>query len=224
MCGKFTQMMSWREVRDLSDLVGRAETVALDEAVIGTPMRLCQVIYLDDSGARANGAMRWGFVDVRAKSPLERPKHMHARAETIDQLPTFAHAFAFRRGILLTKTFNVGQELPNGRTVQHTITPRDGKPMAIAVVWEKWENRSEGSLLTFVMVTTPPNALIAAVADRMPAIIRPELWPLWLGETDAPLSQVRAMLQTYEGDWDLAEQKSPERQKPVRNSPQPTLF
>jgi putative SOS response-associated peptidase YedK len=96
--------------------------------------------------------------------------------------------------------------------------------MAIAVVWEKWENRSEGSLLTFVMVTTPPNALIAAVADRMPAIIRPELWPLWLGETDAPLSQVRAMLQTYEGDWDLAEQKSPERQKPVRNSPQPTLF
>jgi putative SOS response-associated peptidase YedK len=224
MCGKFTQMMSWRKVRDLSDLVGRPDTNAADEAVIGTPMRLCQVIHRDDSGDRANSAMRWGFVDLRAKSPLERPKHIHARGETIDQLPTFADAFALRRGILLTRTFNVGQELPNGRTIQHTITPRDGKPVAIAVVWEKWENRNEGTLLTFVMVTTPPNILIAAVADRMPAVLRPEHWPLWLGEMDAPLSQVKAILQTYDGNWDMAEQKSPEREKPARSSPQPTLF
>jgi putative SOS response-associated peptidase YedK len=224
MCGKFTQMMSWRKVRDLSDLVGRPETNTADEAAIGTPMRLCQVIHRDDSGARANSAMRWGFVDLRAKSPLERPKHMHARAETIDQLPTFADAFAFRRGILLVRTFNVGQELSNGKTIQHTITPRDGKPVGIAVVWEKWENRNEGTLLTFVMVTTPPNALIAEFADRMPAVLRPEHWRLWLGETDAPLSQVKAILQTYDGDWDLAEQESPERQKPARSSPQPTLF
>src|SRR6202035_307241 len=100
MCGKFTEMMSWREVRDLSDLIGRPETIP-DEAVIGTPMRMCQIIHLEDSGARAHSPMRWGFVDVRAKSPLERPKHMHARAETIDTLPIFAGSFAFRRGILL---------------------------------------------------------------------------------------------------------------------------
>jgi putative SOS response-associated peptidase YedK len=224
MCGKFTQMMSWREVVHLSDLVGRAETVPPDEPVIGTPMRLCQVIHLDDGGVRANSAMRWGFADARAKSPLERPKHMHGRAETIDVLPTFAEALAHRRGILLTKTFNVGQELPNGKTVQHTITPRDGKPIAIAVIWEKWENRNEGTLLTFVMVTTPPNPLIATIADRMPAILAPDDWPLWLGETDAPLARVKSILQTYNGDWDMAEQKKPERQDPTRRSPQPALF
>jgi putative SOS response-associated peptidase YedK len=224
MCGKFTQMMSWREVRDLSDLLGRTEMVPPDEPVIGTPMRLCQIIHLDDAGVRANSAMRWGFADARAKSPLERPKHIHARSETIDELPTFAQAFASRRGILLTKTFNVGQELPNGKTVQQTITPRDGKPIAIAVIWEKWENRNEGTLLTFVMVTTPPNSLIAGVTDRMPAILRPDDWPLWLGETDAPLAQVKSVLQTYNGDWDMAEQKKPERQSPSHRSPQPALF
>lgn len=217
-------MMSWREVRDLSDLVGRSETVLPDEPVIGTPMRLCQIIHLDDSGVRANSAMRWGLADARARSPLERPKHIHARAETIDQLPTFAQAFASRRGILLTKTFNVGQRLPNGKTLQHTITPRDGKPIAIAVIWEKWENRNEGTLLTFVMVTTPPNPLIATVTDRMPAIIRREDWPLWLGETDVPLAQVKAILRTYSGDWDMAEQKTPDRQRTARGLPQPALF
>lgn len=217
-------MMSWREVRDLSDLVGRAAPPQPDEPVIGTPMRPCQVIHLDDSGLRANSAMRWGFVEARAKSPLERPKHMHARAETIDCLPTFAEAFRHRRGILLTRTFNVGEELPNGKTVQHTITPRDGRPIAIAVIWEKWENRSEGTLLTFVMVTTPPNPLIARVADRMPAILQPEDWSLWLGETDAPPAQVKSLLQTRSGDWDMAEQKKPERQTTSRGSPQPALF
>jgi len=224
MCGKFTQMMSWREVRDLSDLVGRREAAVPDEPVIGTPMRLCQIIHLDDADVRANSAMRWGFADARAKSPLERPKHIHARAETIDQLPTFARAFASRRGILLTKTFNVGQELSNGKTLQHTITPRDGKPVAIAVIWEKWENRNEGTLLTFVMVTTPSNPLIATVTDRMPAIVRSEEWPLWLGETDAPLSQVKAILRTYSGDWNMAEQKKPDRQRAARGLSQPALF
>src|SRR5215469_15336253 len=57
MCGKFTQMMSWREVRDLSDLVGRAGPDPFDEVVIGTPTRLCRVIHLDSAGTRTNSAM-----------------------------------------------------------------------------------------------------------------------------------------------------------------------
>ena len=216
-------MMSWREVRDLSDLLGRPEGIA-DEPVIGTPMRMCQVIHLDESRARANSAMRWGFVDRHAKSPLERPKHMHARAETIDTLPTFSEAFAFRRGILLTKTFNVGQVMPGGKTIQQTITSRNPEPIAIAVIWEKWEHRNEGTLLTFVMVTTPPNPLIATVTDRMPAILRPEHWPLWLGETQSSLEQVKAILQTFDGDWDMAGQKEPERATRAGRTPQPALF
>lgn len=217
-------MMSWRSVRDLSDLVGRAGTGPLDEIVVGTPMRLCHVIHLDTKGARANSAMRWGFADSRAKSPLDRPRHMHARAETIDQLPTFARAFASRRGILLTKTFNVGQELPSGKTIQHTITPRDSNPIGIAVIWEQWENRAEATLLTFVMVTVPPNPLIATVADRMPAILQEKDWPLWLGEVDAPLDEIKAILRTYSGDWDTAEQKKPGRNTAIRGSSQPALF
>lgn len=219
-------MMSWRDLRDLSDLVGTPESLAPDEVVIGSPMRMARIIHLDDDGRRSNSAMRWGFVDRRAKSPLERPKHMHARAETVDVLPTFAGAFALRRGILLTRTFNVGQELLNGKVIQHTITPRDGKPVPIGVIWERWENHNEGSLLTFVMVTTLPNVLIAKVTDRMPAIIPAEHWPAWLGETGASPAEVKAMLLPLERDWDMAEQLKPAR--PKRSKPtsavQPGLF
>jgi len=80
-------------------------------------------------------------------------------------------------------------------------------------------------LLTFVMVTTPANKLISRITDRMPAIIQPEQWATWLGETPAPLGEIKAMLQPFEGDWDMAEQAKPQRPaKPQKASSEPGLF
>lgn len=153
---------------------------------------------------------------------------MHARAETIEQRRTFAHAFATSRGILMVSTFNEGEGLPNGRTKQWVVTPNDGQPIAIAVIFEEWHNGPE-TLLTFVTVTTPPNALIARIADQMPAILPRETWATWLGETDALLEDVKPLLQTYEdgGSWTMAPQH-PSRAalppKPNPSSAQGSLF
>jgi putative SOS response-associated peptidase YedK len=146
-----------------------------------------------------------------------RPKHMHARAETIDKLPTFKDSFAQRRGILMVHTFNEGEELPNGKTKQWVITPQDGLPIAIAVIWEQWQNGAE-VLDTFIQVTVPANKLIAPITDRMPAILPRETWPVWLGEVDAPLADVKALLQTFEdgGNWTMAPQEMPRRAAKTR--------
>lgn len=55
------------------------------------------------------------------------------------------------------------------------MPPNDGKPIAIAVICEKWTNGAE-TLDTFIQVTTPANALISKITDRMPAILQPEDW------------------------------------------------
>jgi hypothetical protein len=47
-------MMSWRHLRDLSDLIGAPRPFQSDEAVIGTPMRMSRVIHLDKTGRRAS--------------------------------------------------------------------------------------------------------------------------------------------------------------------------
>jgi putative SOS response-associated peptidase YedK len=148
---------------------------------------------------------------------------MHARSETIDTLTTFSEAFAGTRGIVVVNTFNEGEELSSGKTKQWTITPRDGKPIGIAVIFERWTHTDGNEVPTFVMATTPANALISRITDRMPAILPPEHWATWLGETNAPLSDVKALLQTFEGAWDMREQekKSPPPKKP---SSQPGLF
>lgn len=185
-------------------------------------MRTAKVIRLDDEGQREMTSMRWGFADRDAINPA-RPKHMHARAETIDTRPTFADSFRQRRGILMVRTFNEGEELPNGKTRQWVISPKDNQPIAIAVIFEDWVNGEE-RLTTFIQVTTPANALIAPVTDRMPAILPRGTWPVWLGETEASLADVKAVLQTFDdkGAWTIAPQEP--AAKKAKPPPQTDLF
>lgn len=117
----------------------------------------------------------------------------------------------------MARTFNEGEELPNGKTKQWVVTPNDGLPIAIAVIWEEWHKGPE-ALLTFVMVAMPPNELIARITDRMPAILPREAWPTWLGETAASLEDVKTLLQTYKdgGNWTMAPQEPNKPQRPPK--------
>lgn len=220
MCGKFTQMASWEEVVAFSQPL--TATTEGGPVTVSTPMRLAKVMRLGEDGARELAAMRWGF--SKPENPAFKPDHMHARAETIDTRPTFAEAFSERRGIVLVETFNEGEALPGGKTKQWVIRPKDRKPIAIAVIWEEWAGDA-GSEPTFVMVTVPPNALIARITDRMPAILRQEDWGTWLGEDSAPLAQVKSLLKTFDdrGNWEMTEQ-APGPSRAARPKAQGELF
>lgn len=173
MCGKFTQMMGWENLVRLSDLLGKPEGEGGDggdervETV--TPMRFANVVTLNEQGERVSVRMRWGLVPPWAEDHTFGTKLIHARAETIDEKKTFRDAFEHRRGILITKTFNEGEEISKSRTQQYILTPKDGKPVGIAVIWERWTAKDGSTLLTFAMVTTPPNEIIGTMTDRMPA-------------------------------------------------------
>lgn len=220
MCGKFTQLSSWQEVHAFSQPLVVKD--GAEGVIVSTPMRFANIMRLNASGARELVPMRWGFAGKDDQNPA-RPRHMHARGETVDRLPTFAQAFASSRGILMVHTFNEGEELPNGKTKQWVVTPQDGEPIAIAVIFEEWHNGTE-TLETFVQVTTPANALISRITDRMPAILPREAWPTWLGETEASPAEVKALLQTFEdgGNWAMTEQ-APRRPLRPPKRPKPNL-
>src|SRR5215469_12755431 len=222
MCGKFVQMKDWEAMVELAQLVlsvshGLTETV--------TPMRVASVIRLNADGQREVARMRWGFVPANAADQNIGTQFIHARAETIEEKPTYRDAFFNRRGLVIVRTFNEGKEITPTKTEQHVITPRDGKPLGIAVVWERWTAHNEGALLTFAMVTVPANKLIGTITDRMPAIVRGEDWAKWLGEEEASAAELKAMLQPYEGDWNMRVQpKTAPPKKPRPPSPQTELF
>jgi len=174
-----------------------------------TPMRFADVVTLDANGKRASMRMRWGLVPANAPDANIGTKFIHARAETIDEKPTFRDAFGKRRGLVIVETFNEGEEITPTKTRQYIVSPNDGAPLAIAVIWERWLGRAPVDLLSFAMVTTEANALIGKITDRMPAVLPPEHWPKWLGEELATLDELKALLVPFEGDWMMEPAKKP---------------
>jgi putative SOS response-associated peptidase YedK len=218
VCGKFTQMMSWGELVTLADLVGAPASAA--ETV--TPMRFATVIRLDVQGRRQAARMRWGFVPAGARDPSEGTRFIHARAETIEQRPTFRDAFFERRGIVVVNTFNEGKEITPRKTEQYVVTLKERQATAIAVIWERWTDLNKSVLESFAMVTVPPNDLIATITDRMPALIADADWGKWLGEEPASVDELKAMLQPSDLAMDMAKATKPT--PPPKPSAQPDLF
>ena len=225
MCGKFSQMLMWEAFVLFADMIAASEGPSAGsgpcEAI--TPMRFATVICLGADGKRKAVRMRWGLIPPDAKDPNRSP-FIHARAETIDQKPTFRDAFRHRRALVVVNSFNEGKEITPTKTEQHVITPNDGRPIAIAVIWERWAQAHGAALESFAMVTVPPNTLIGTITDRMPAIIAPEHWSKWLGEEPASGVELKALLVPFEGDWTMRKaEKTPPPAKP-RDPTQPTLL
>jgi putative SOS response-associated peptidase YedK len=218
MCGKVTQMMSWGELVELADLQGSMGGGPIETV---TPMRFASVIACDEQGRRKSVRMRWGLVPPGAKDPAAVKPHIHARAESLDVKRTFRDAFLNRRGLIAVTTFNEGREITPTRIEQHVLTPLDGKPIAIAVVWERWSERQGSSLLSFAMVTVPPNPLIATITDRMPAVIDDADWGKWLGEVPASVEELKVLLRPSERALDMRVATKP---PPLPRGCQPDLF
>lgn len=217
MCGKFTQTMASATAVRLSELL---DSIGPDETV--TPMRFANVIALDSAKQRKSVRMRWGLVRPGARDPMADKPHIHARAETIDTKPTFRDAFRYRRGLIAVSTFNEGKEITPTKTEQFVLTPQDGRPVAIAVVWERRREPNEAPLLSFAMVTVPSNPLIATITERMPALLADDNWAKWLGEEPTTVEELKALLRPSERG--LAMHKAGKPLPPKKNGDQPTLL
>jgi putative SOS response-associated peptidase YedK len=138
------------------------------------------------SGERTLEPLRWGLVPhwTREAKPKLRP--INAKAESVARLSTFAEAYARRRGIVPVDGFFEWRGSKGARQ-PYAIGMADGAPFGLAAIWENWKHPETGEWLrTFAIVTVPANPLVAAIHDRMPAILRPEDYLRWLGADSDP--------------------------------------
>ena len=47
-------------------------------------------------------------------------------------------------------------------------------------------------LRSFAIITITPNELCGEIDNRMPALLKPEAWPAWLGEEQADIAELKA--------------------------------
>ena len=131
------------------------------------------------TGDRRLVSMRWGLVPPWYKKPGGGPLLINARGEEIAEKPAFRQAVRERRCLVpATGFFEWTKE--GAARLPWWITRGDGAPMALAAVWQMWGR--DDPIATVAIVTTAANDEMARLHDRMPLVLEPADWPLWLGE------------------------------------------
>jgi putative SOS response-associated peptidase YedK len=192
-----------------------------------------QPIAIVTAAAHSQGArrhftlMRWGFLPGFVKDPKNFSLLINARAETLTEKASFRAAVKRRRCLVVADSFYEWRRGParkdDGRAFM--IRRTDGQPMGFAGLYETWSDPSGGEIDTACIVTTAPNATIATIHDRMPAIIERRDFDFWLDNDGVEASAATALLRPAPDDsLELAEigkevnrvgNDGPEIQRPV---------
>jgi putative SOS response-associated peptidase YedK len=128
------------------------------------------VLHLGPVRQRRITPMRWGWPDMHAADPSKGFRHLHARSEDIDRTPTWIEPFNETRGVVFTKSFNIGETLPSGKTKQWVCSRADREAVAIAVIYSSWE-LPQGIFRAFAMITTASCVPLNPKDERMPALL-----------------------------------------------------
>jgi putative SOS response-associated peptidase YedK len=175
MCGRYSLTAPGDVVAEIFGLVDVPE---LRPRWNIAPTQQAAVIRQGDDGRRLD-LLKWGLVPFWAKDAAIGSRMINARSETVAEKPSFKHALKSRRCIVPADGFYEWQKTAEGK-VPTRIQRRDGRPLGFAGLWELWTRGPGAPLETFTILTTPPNNVLRPIHDRMPVILEPEDFALWL--------------------------------------------
>ena len=131
-----------------------------------------------ERGKRALALARWGFLPSWVKDPRSFTLLVNARGESVTDKPAFRNAMRRRRCLVPADGFYEWSDTRPRRPF--FVRPKAGGPIAFAGVWETWTGPNGEGVDTAAIVTTRANRALAAIHDRMPVIVPPEAFNLWL--------------------------------------------
>jgi putative SOS response-associated peptidase YedK len=150
-------------------------------------------------GGRELTHFHWGLIPFWAKDPSMSARMINARSETVAEKPAFRAAFRYRRCLVPADGFFEWQKR-NGRKQPIYIHGADGRPLAIAGIWERWLAPDGSEIESCSLLTTRPNALVAPIHDRMPVLIEPEDYATWLDTGLQRSDALQHLLRPYDAD------------------------
>jgi putative SOS response-associated peptidase YedK len=155
--------------------------------------------------------------DVGAKDPSIGNRMINARAETVSEKPSFRSAFKKRRCLIVADGFYEWQKTGNGKQPFY-IRMKDSSLFAFAGLWEIWDKEGE-EIKSCSIITTDVNDLMNEIHHRMPVILHPENYGVWLDQGFEEKEVLTALLRPYRSDEMEAYAVSRRVNKPSNNEP-----
>jgi len=177
MCGRYTLSAKGDELGLLFDL---QEVPELPLRYNIAPTQEAAVVRVERPGEpRRLGLLRWGLIPYWAEDAKIGNRMINARSEGVAEKPAFRWSFRKQRCLIPTDGFYEWTKVVGGKQ-PYLIRRKDGKPFAFAGLWARWQDAEKGPLDSFTILTTEANELIRPLHDRMPVILEPKDFDLWL--------------------------------------------
>ncbi len=176
MCGRFALVATGEEVAAHYEL---SEVPFIAPRYNIAPTQPVAAVRLNRNGARELTHFQWGLIPSWSKDPSIGSKLINARAETAADKPAFRAAFKRRRCLIPATGFYEWQQMGKGKQPMY-VREADGGLLSLAGLWEIWHAPDGGELETCTILTTLPNTLMEPIHNRMPLILEPADYAMWL--------------------------------------------
>lgn len=196
MCGRFNLFATADQIMAEFDL---EQAVPVVERYNIAPTQPVAAVRLHPhAGRRELTFFHWGLLPSWAKDVSIASRMINARSETAAEKPSFRAAFRRRRCLIPATGFYEWQKV-DGRKQPIHFQVGDGELFALAGLWEYWAGADGSEIESCTIMTTEPNELVRPIHNRMPVIVAPDDYALWL-DPDAPLPAVQSILRPFSAE------------------------
>lgn len=212
MCGRFTLFQPAEAITAVFQL---AYVPSLEPRYNIAPTQLVPTVL--STPKRQFQLLRWGLIPSWAKDPAMGARLINARAETVEEKPSFRSAFRHRRCLVIADGFYEWQRQDRKKQPFY-FRLQDGRPFAFAGLWEHWEAPGGEAIESCTILTTEANELLRPIHDRMPVILAPKDYDLWLDPTVQKLEPLQQLLCPYQSEAMTSYAVSTQVNNPANNS------
>ncbi len=138
--------------------------------------------------------VHWGLIPSQAKN--KNFYSFNARSESLTEKPLFREPYRSKRCLIVVSGFYEPHQLTGD---QYFFKPESGV-FTLAGLWDTWAPRGTAIMNTCTIITTTPNSIIESIHDRMPVILKPEHYDLWLDRSAQSPKELDHLLAPYDGD------------------------
>lgn len=196
MCGRFVFDIS-SEV--LLETFGLAELPAVLPRYNVAPTQQVPVIRNFADGLNRLDYLHWGLIPSWAKERAIGSKMINACSETVTEKPAFRQAVRYRRCLVPASGFYEWKQ--EGKVkLPYYLQIKGSAPMVFAGLWETWKAPEGETVESCTILTTAANPLVEQVHERMPVILHPGEYWVWLDRSITEASGLVHLFQPYPAD------------------------
>lgn len=194
MCGRYT-------LHSRADVIAERFCVQVPPTLperfnIAPSQQVLAVRLNSETRQRELVALHWGLIPFWADDPSIGNRMANARSETVAGKPSFRHAYKSQRCLVVADGFYEWQET-NGKKQPYYVTLKGDGPFGLAGLWERWDKQGE-PIESCTILTTDANEIMSAIHERMPVIIPPEKYPLWLDSGQHDGKKISGLLRPFD--------------------------